>query len=140
MDGERKMKLLLDANIILEILLNQNQAQEARLLLARIDEHEMTISLFSLHAIGVSLIRQKKHQAYRDFLEEMIRDDGLVVLSIESEELEKVITIAEKYRLDFDDAYQYALAEKHNLTLVSFDKDFDRTERGRETPATILNK
>lgn len=42
------------------------------------------------------------------------------------------------YGLDFDDAYQYAVAEKHNLTLVSFDKDFDRTERGRKTPAEIL--
>lgn len=70
----------------------------------------------------------------------MIRDDGLEVLSIESEELAEVITISEKHRLDFDDAYQYALAEKHNLILVSFDKDFDRTERGRKTPAAIFKK
>jgi hypothetical protein len=29
-------------------------------------------------------------------------------------------------------------AEKHNLTLVGFDADFDRTERGRATPAQAL--
>jgi len=29
-------------------------------------------------------------------------------------------------------------AEKHDLTLVSFDTDFDRTERGRKTPAEAL--
>jgi len=29
--------------------------------------------------------------------------------------------------LDFDDAYQYALAEKHDLIIVSFDSDFDKT-------------
>ncbi|MBC7344089.1 MAG: hypothetical protein H5U03_01430, partial [Clostridia bacterium] len=29
-------------------------------------------------------------------------------------------------------------AEKYNLTLVSLDGDFDRTERGRKTPAEVL--
>ena len=42
--------------------------------------------------------------------------------------------------LDFDDAYQYVAAETHNLTLVSFDADFDRTERGRKTPADVLKE
>ena len=40
--------------------------------------------------------------------------------------------------LDFDDAYHYAAAEKHNLIIVSFDRDFDRTERGRQIPAEVL--
>ena len=31
-----------------------------------------------------------------------------------------------RFKLDYDDAYQYALAEKDNLILVSFDSDFDR--------------
>ncbi|MDH7486504.1 MAG: hypothetical protein QHJ81_09555 [Anaerolineae bacterium] len=31
----------------------------------------------------------------------------------------------------------YVAAEKYKLTLVSFDSDFDRTERGRRTPAEI---
>ena len=42
------------------------------------------------------------------------------------------------YRLDFDDAYQYVAAEFHGLTLVSLDVDFDRTPRGRLTPAAAL--
>ena len=32
------------------------------------------------------------------------------------------------------------MAEKHDLTLVSFDADFDRTDRGRKTPADILGE
>jgi len=43
-----------------------------------------------------------------------------------------------KFNLDFDDAYQYAVAEKYDLTIVSFDVDFDRTERGRKTPGEVL--
>jgi predicted nucleic acid-binding protein len=38
--------------------------------------------------------------------------------------------------LDFDDAYQYVAAEKHSMALVSFDADFDRTDRGRRTQRT----
>ncbi len=45
-----------------------------------------------------------------------------------------------KFNLDFDDAYQYVAAEKYTLTLVSFDADFDRTERGKKTPGEIRGK
>ncbi|MFZ8805855.1 MAG: PIN domain-containing protein [Candidatus Calescibacterium sp.] len=43
-----------------------------------------------------------------------------------------------RFNLDFDDAYQYVVAEKYNLTIISFDSDFDRTELGRKTPREIL--
>ena len=36
------------------------------------------------------------------------------------------------------DAYDYVAAEKHDLVLVSFDSDFDRTELGRKTPGEVL--
>ena len=42
------------------------------------------------------------------------------------------------FGLDFDDAYQYTATEKYGLTIVSFDSDFDRTERGRRTPGEML--
>jgi predicted nucleic acid-binding protein len=32
---------------------------------------------------------------------------------------------------EIDDAYQYVAAERYDLAVVSFDGDFDRTERGR---------
>jgi len=44
----------------------------------------------------------------------------------------------EKFKLDFDDAYQYVAAEKYDLIIISFDADFDITERGRKTPKEIL--
>jgi hypothetical protein len=46
--------------------------------------------------------------------------------------------IAKKFRVDFDDAYQYSVARKYQITLVSFDKDFDRTDITRRTPAEII--
>jgi len=37
------MKLLLDTNVFLEILLEQEQAAQARFLLSRSDDHELTL-------------------------------------------------------------------------------------------------
>ena len=45
---------------------------------------------------------------------------------------------ADKFNLDFDDAYQYAVAAKYELQLISFDTDFDRTERKRKEPIEVL--
>lgn len=40
--------------------------------------------------------------------------------------------------LDYDDDYQYVIVERYDLVLVSFDTDFDCTERGKQTPAQVL--
>ena len=62
------------------------------------------------------------------------------MVRLEKEDLPSVGRFAETTGFTFDDAYQYVAAEKHNLTLVSFDADFDRTERGRKTPADVLKQ
>jgi predicted nucleic acid-binding protein len=46
--------------------------------------------------------------------------------------------ISKKFNLDFDDAYQYTLAEKNDFFVVSFDSDFDRTERKRKIPSELF--
>ena len=59
------------------------------------------------------------------------------ILSIKPHFLEKLIEIASQYNLDFDDAYQYYLAETENLQLISFDSDFDKTDIKRKEPSDI---
>jgi predicted nucleic acid-binding protein len=132
------MRLLLDANIFLEILLGQAKAAEARTLLSRADDHDFFISDFSLHSIGLLFFRRKRHKAFQLFLKDMLLEAGTTLLSLSVADMESIITTAQRFNLDFDDAYQYVTAERHNLTIVSFDGDFDRTERGRQTPAQAL--
>ena len=52
--------------------------------------------------------------------------------------MDKVVDVMQKFNLDFDDAYQYVVAERYGFTIVSFDGDFDRTERGRKVPKDLL--
>jgi uncharacterized protein len=132
------MRLLLDANVILEVLLQQRHAGAAAELLKNRAEHELYISDFVLHAVCLISLRHQAIQVLTQFLNDAIASAALNVIEIPSEELLEVLDTVQLLGLDFDDAYQYVLAEKEGLSLVSFDKDFDKTPRGRQTPQAIL--
>ncbi|MGQ9631841.1 MAG: type II toxin-antitoxin system VapC family toxin [bacterium] len=134
------MRLLIDTNIFLEVILEQEKAEEAKILLAKTEEHEFSISDYSLHSIGLLLFRRNRHDVFRRFVEDMILTNGVATISLSAKDIATAIDTAQRFNLDFDDAYQYAVAEKYNLTIVSFDSDFDRTERGRKTPTELLQK
>ena len=131
------MRLFLDTNLFLEVILEQEKAAEVKTLLSETDQHEFFLSDFSIHSIGILLFRRKQHEVFRLFLKDMLLKAGMVMLYLNAEDMETVINEAQRFNLDFDDAYQYVTAQKYNLTLVSFDGDFDRTQRGRQTPAQV---
>lgn len=132
------MKLLVDTNIFLEVLLEQEAREnEAKKFLTKTDTHEFFISDFSLHSIGLILLKRKKADAFRKFLADIMKNAGTTVALLNADEMEVVADHAATFNLDFDDAYQYAVAEKYDLTIVSFDDDFDGTTRGRSEPSAI---
>lgn len=102
------------------------------------DDHELFVSDYAVHSIGLLLFRRKQHDIFREFVKDMIFDTGIEMMSLFAEDMDAVINRAQRFRLDFDDAYQYVTSERYNLTIISFDNDFDRTERGRKTPAEVL--
>jgi len=62
------MKFLIDTNVLVEVLLEQNQAEEARAFLNLKGKHELFLSDFSLHSLGVILFRNKQREAFNQFL------------------------------------------------------------------------
>ncbi|MBS3905785.1 MAG: type II toxin-antitoxin system VapC family toxin [Syntrophaceae bacterium] len=130
------MKLFIDTNIFLEVLLGQANERDVRSLMEKIVEHQFFISDYSLHSIGLLLFRRKQHEIFRQFLMEMITN-AVIIISLSLDDMGSVIEAAKRFNLDFDDAYQYVSAEKYGLILISFDGDFDRTERGRKLPSQI---
>ena len=128
---------LLDTNIWLELLLEQEKADHVRRLLEAEEAWQFAVTDFSVHSVGVVLTRLKQGDLFLDFLSDTLEDSALRVVRLDTASLKEVPGVCRKFGLDFDDAYQYLAASKYNLTLVGFDSDFDRTERGRRTPADV---
>ena len=131
------MRLLIDTNIFFEVILERDAAGDAKRLLSSVGAHDFFVSDFTLHSIGVFFFRRRQHEVFRRFLKDML-DLGMAVVPLPVEDMEPIVSIAAKFNLDFDDAYQYMVAETHDLTIVSLDGDFDRTDRGRKTPMEAL--
>lgn len=131
------MRLLVDTSVFLELLLGQSRAPEARKLFENVPGHDLFISDYALHSIGLLLLRRKQPAVFRQFLSDVFVKAGVAMLALTAADMEAVIEAAGAFNLDFDDAYQHTSAEKYGLTIVSFDSDFDRAARGRKTPAQL---
>jgi len=132
--------LLVDANVWLELLLDQERAAQVRDFLRAVPLSELAVTDFALHTVGVILARKKRDDLFVRFISDLLVDTGVRYVSLDYADLMAVTKTRERLPLDFDDAYHYVAAEKHELTLVSFDSDFDRTDRGRKTPAELLEE
>ena len=128
---------LVDTNIFLEALLEQDKTNEVKQFFQNIDLSTTFMTDLSLHSIGIILLRLKNFALFISFLEDIVID-GIDILSLQPEELNTLEHPLQKFNLDFDDAYQYAISKKYDLQLISFDKDFDRTDIKRKTPAEVL--
>ena len=129
---------LLDTNIWLERLLGQEQAEIAAELLDELSPSDICMTDFTLHSIGVICNRLKQRDVFVKFVDDVLIDAGVVLVSIPANKMKRVVEIMDRFCLDFDDAYQYVAAEIEDATIVSFDKDFDKTEQGRLTPMQVL--
>lgn len=130
---------LVDTNVWLELLLEQEKAGEVRRFFQATEARLLSITEFSLYSICISLTGLRKDDLLDEFLSDTIEDCGVTRIRLETSELKELLAVRQRFRLDFDDAYQYVAAQKYGLTIVSFDADFDRTERGRKAPAEIQN-
>ena len=128
---------LLDTNIFLELLLDQKESGSVRALLSTKNPEELGISDLAFHSIGIILYQKNAPNLFSDFIEDLFGDGGITLFALGSEDMKRLEHVSLLFKLDFDDAYQYVVAEKFDLALVSFDTDFDRTDRKRIIPADI---
>jgi uncharacterized protein len=125
---------LLDTNIFLEILLQREKSKAAKHLFIANPSTDLFITDFSLHSLGVFLFQRNRHETYVSFVKDVITKTGITVIGLDPEEVLALAEVSKRFHLDFDDSYQYAAAQKYDLQIMSFDADFDRTEKGRKIP------
>lgn len=128
---------LLDTNIFLELLLDQEEAGSVRTLFSTKSPADLAISDLAFHSIGIILYQKKSPRLFTDFVRDIFGEGGIAIIGLVPEDMNRVEEVAQTSGLDFDDSYQYVVAEKYDLTLVSFDAHFDSTERKRIVPASV---
>lgn len=131
---------LVDTNIWLERLLEQLKSDEVALFLSSTQSSSFFMTDFTLHSIGIILGKLARHEAFHSFVKDTLLDGDVALIHLNPENMEKIIDTQKRYGLDFDDAYQYVAAEKYDLILVSFDTDFDKTEKGKKSPEEVLSR
>lgn len=125
---------LVDTNIWLEIMLKQKKYESAYNFLLNTDNSLLYISEFSLYSIGVILSKFKEFNLLNEFFIDVIEDNKIEVLRIIPSEINQIIELEKKFNIDFDDAYQYLIAKLYNLTIISFDEDFKKTDISWKKP------
>ena len=130
---------LVDTNIWLERLLDQERSAEVGQFLAQTSTDQLLMTDFTLHSIGVILERLGQRAVLTRFVDDVFVQGGMVLVSVRPAAMHRLVAVMERFNLDFDDAYQYVAAEQADAVIVSFDGDFDRTDRRRQTPADILS-
>jgi predicted nucleic acid-binding protein len=100
--------LLVDADVWLELLLDQEQAGQVRDFLRAVPLGELAITDFALHSVGVVLARNKRDDLLARFISDLLMDTGVHYVSLDFADLMAVTKARERLPLDFDDAYQCA--------------------------------
>lgn len=117
--------ILADTNIFLEILLKQKKSDVCK---AYLDSNasSLFISDFSLHSIGLVLLKSKAIEVLRKFLADSF--PAIRIVTLPTNAYESLIDASQKFKLDFDDAYQHALAKNFSLKIATMDQDFKRVD------------
>jgi len=131
------VKYLVDANVWLAPMTGGEHASEADELIRTAPAASLACTDFVLHALGIILTSASQSDAFRQILDDLTRRQ-VWTLHLAPSDLHTVLDRMQTFKLDFDDAFQYLIAEREDLTIVSFDTDFDRTPRGRMTPSQVL--
>ena len=128
---------LVDSSVFLEALLKQEKTNEVTKFINLTSFDALFITDLSLHSIAIILFRHNKAEGFISFSNELIVG-GITILSLTPSHFSEVKQASEAFKLDFEDAYQYVIAKKHNLQIVSFDKDFNRTDIKKKEPSELI--
>jgi len=129
---------LLDTNILLELLLDQDNADQVERFLLSAPRENIFLSEFSLYSLGIVLLRKNLLGVFIQLVDDLLLQGGIRLARLGPEEMSILVDNVNRFGLDFDDAYQYTAAQLRKLSIISFDGDFDKTELGRKTPSEVM--
>lgn len=88
---------LVDTNVILEVLLDQEQADEAERFLREVSG--LFLSDFAFHSLGVVLLRYGQPEAFPRVYEDLVVRGGVGLLRLEAQEAARIVEVASAFTL-----------------------------------------
>ncbi len=122
--------VFLDANIFLEIALNDKKSEECKKLLDEVLRGK--IKAYTSDFIVYSCLLQiqfktKETKQMRNFILFINSIDNLTILRPSLFDMEKAVEYKEKWKLDFDDSLVISCMVNNGIkTLISLDSDFNK--------------
>ena len=136
---EIKLKYLVDTNIWLERLLDQEKSEVVFKFLNTVSNSQIFISDFTLHSIGVILSKLNKLDTLDKFVSDLFINGQIEQVFLSPESIIDLTVNIKEFNLDFDDAYQPTLSQKYDMTIVTFDKDFNAKGIVKLSPEEVLD-
>ncbi len=137
--------LYIDANIFLELLLNQATAPDCQRFLSFLETSTPCCIISSFHVFAIVLVIQHKTkdpQLSRRFLESLHSYSGISVYHPDVSTMIAAVDHQVQHQLDFDDGLAVSAMREMAITkIVSFDTHFDRVSSiTRIGPADALKE
>ena len=132
---------LIDANVFIELVLDQNRAQECEDFLEKVmaGKIECTVSDFNIDGVLLAIYRETKNPGLlMKFLSTIMTYRGLSFYFVTMSDRLKAIELSESYKLDFEDSMTLQAAFSTGNTIISFDHDFDNLPIKRLEPKDLL--
>lgn len=127
---------LIDANIVLELLYKRARWRECYEFLNKVKAGAIKSHVLHFAIHGISAVLGDPKPVSR-FLSEIAKWRGLTIVDLPIEEELMASELAGEVGLDFDDGLHYYHARKKGLQIVSFDRDFDKTDIKRVEPKDV---
>lgn len=122
--------MIIDANIFLEVLLEQKNSEKCKSLLREIlnGEKQAFISTITIDSIVLVMIKYKiQKEKIELFLKSLVKYKGLRFYQIKLQDRIKAIYLMDKYKLDYEDSLVLQSAfSTQSKEIISLDKHFDK--------------
>lgn len=133
----------LDANVFLELALDQQRADQCDLFLRKIQRGLIKAVVTDFHVDTIMLIMEKYGKSPNDlrlFISSLMGFEGLRIYFLSLMDRLTAIRRMEEFKLDYDDALAYQVMTKLNIkSVVSYDRHFDSMRHiTRQEPAQLV--
>jgi len=122
--------MLIDANIFLEVLLEQKKSENCREVLRKIQtgDKKALISTFTVDTIILAMTRHKTpSRKIKIFLSSLINLKGLKIYPVSFRDRIMALDLMDKYNLDYEDSITLQSAFSNDCKeILGFDKHFDK--------------